>query len=292
MTLEQIKQRANAGDRRAQCVLGKRYELGLELRKNPKQALQWYEKSAEQGFIIAQMRLADMYNAMYLDDKLEDNDEAMHWFREAAKRGHPSAQVKVAEELEDSDPQEAFDWMHQAAVAGDALAQHKLAEYYEQGTGIPKNGSEAFRWYLSEEQTERSQNNNYGSYDVGRCYALGLGVQKDCDEALKRLLPIANPRTTESLLEMASAQACVAAVYIDAESQRRDLVEGYDWCSLAAIYACGWHIMSRDAAAETRDAIEKQLTKQQLQQAQSRAQELFVPEKDIYKRLGSDVPQD
>lgn len=287
MTLEQIKQKANKGDKRAQCDLGERYDIGFGVRKNRKQALLWFQKSAEQGFVPAQLHLGELYESLFLKGVEKSMDNAIHWFRKAAKHGDVSAQRKIVEEIESTDPQEAAYWLQQAANAGDIIAQEKLAGYFENGIGVPKNEDEAFRWYLSAEKLDHESG---GYFDVGRCYAFGIGTKKDHKEALKRLLPIANPKMARGLMRMACAQACVAKICLDAENGEPDIIEGYAWCSLVATYARDWNMMSRESALEVMRTLEEQLTKEQLQQAQRRSAELFVPEKEIHIRLGGVAP--
>lgn len=294
MTIEQIKLRAKNGDRRAQGVLAKRFEIGFEIRESKKQALLWYRKSAEQGFALSQFRLASMYQSMYLDEAVEEMDEAIHWYREAAKQGIVAAQRELAKAIKSEDPEDAAYWYHLAAEAGDAEAQFKLAELYEEGNGVPKNDEEAFHWYLSAEKLEEDEEAylgmmNSARYEVGRCYVVGQGVDKNSGEALKRLLPIADPRVTENSWRMSRAQIMVATVFLDPEHARRDLIEAYAWFNLAAAYAPTgrefYGIMSRESASELRDNLSAQLSNEQLKQAQLRSKELFVSQQKIDKRL-------
>lgn len=57
----QYRQQALDGDAFAQYKSGLAYEHGLGLQKNEKQALNWYQQSANQHFPDAQMRLAYAY---------------------------------------------------------------------------------------------------------------------------------------------------------------------------------------------------------------------------------------
>ncbi|MCX6894423.1 MAG: tetratricopeptide repeat protein [Verrucomicrobia bacterium] len=285
--VEWYQKAAERGHVEAQTRLAWMYQYGKGVRKNHKQAILWYKKSAAQGSVPALLHLGETYEAMYLKGVEQSTDNAAQWYRKAAKHGIVSAQLKLAEFAEDSSPQEAAYWLQQAANADDILAQEKLARCFEHGIGVPKNEAEAFLWYLSAEKLDHESG---GYFDVGRCYAFGIGIKKNPKEALKRLLPIANPKTTGALIRMACAQVCVAKVYLDAENGEPDLIEGYAWCSLVATYARDWNMMSRESALDIMSNLEEQLTKDQLQQAQKRSGELFVPEKEIHKRLGDVTP--
>ena len=288
-----MREKAVAGDAEAQysfaCIL---YE-GEGVKKNKKEAAQWYLKAAKQGHILAQETIGWAYHDGW--GVSENQEKAIHWYREAANQGSIVAQRELAELVSDEDPEEAASLYQLAAEAGDAQAQFKLAEFYERGKGVPKNDVEAFRWYLSAEQQEEADDAFLGlganvSYEVGRCYATGQGVEKNSDEALKRLLPIADPKITENPWAMSRAQIWVVTVYADPEHTKQDLVEAYAWLNLAAAYAPTgqdfFGIMSRESAAEFRETLSARLTKEQLQHAQLRSKELFVSRQKIDARLG------
>lgn len=328
-------QKAANGDVNTQYELGRLYEyggfdeFGVEVRRNQKQAVEWYQKSAEQGHAEAQSALASMYRygqgvrrsskrafywyqksaaqdcdsaqaslaELYRDGEgvAEDSEQAMFWYRKAADQGAKEYQLKLADALVDDAPHEAVHWYRLAAESNDAEAQFKLAELYEQGNGVPKNDQEAFCWYLKAEQLEANETAWCGSfnnprYEVGRCYATGRGVQKDSDEALKRLLPIADPKLTEELVEqMARAQLLVATVFADPEHARHDPIEAYVWINLAASYVPKGRQLSADVSGESlaqwRDTLGARLPHAQLQSAQQRSMELFISTVAIEKRL-------
>lgn len=209
--------------------------------------------------------------------------------RKKAAAGNIEAKRKLAELILDEELEEAVLLYQSAAEAGDAEAQFKLAELYEQGNGVPKNDEEAFRWYSESEKQAYSNFPDDSCYEVGRCYAIGQGVERNPDEALRRLLPIADPRVTNDPWRMSRAQIWVATVFADQEHVRHDLVEAYAWLNLAAAYAPTgqeFGIMSRESAAEIRENFAGRLTKEQLKQAQQRSKELFVSRQKIDERLG------
>jgi len=285
--------KAAAGDAEAQYDIACILFDGERVKKNKKEAAQWYLKAAKQGHILAQETMGWAYHDGW--GVKENQEKAIHWYREAANQGSTVAQRELAELVSDEDPEDAASLYQLAAEAGDAQAQFKLAEFYERGKGIPKNDDEAFRWYLSAEQQAEADDVFLGlganvSYEVGRCYATGQGVQKNSDEALKRLLPIADPKITEDPWLMSRAQIWVVTVFADPEHVKHDLVEAYAWLNLAAAYAPTgqefFGIMSRESAAEFRDTLGIRLSKEQLNQAQLRSKELFIPRQKIDKRLG------
>jgi TPR repeat protein len=60
-TLILLKPLAEEGNPEAQCILGNIYHLGLGVNHNIKEAIKWYQKSAKQGYLIAENNLKTIY---------------------------------------------------------------------------------------------------------------------------------------------------------------------------------------------------------------------------------------
>ena len=260
----------------AQCEAGKMLLAGNGVEENEKDGLELLQKSAEHGYAPAQIKLGSKLQ------ESGDLEKARYWYDKAIELGVPSIQRECAELLFDEDLEQASSLYQSAAEAGDAQAQFKLAELYQEGNGFPKNEEEAFHWYTEAEKQCYRNFPDDASYEVGRCYASGSGVGKNPDEALTRLLSIADPRLTNDSWTMPRAQFWVANVFADAVHDRHDLVESYAWFNLAATYASE----GQELYAKFRETIGERLTKEQQGQAQRRSKELFVPRKKIEKRLG------
>lgn len=111
--LKELKPLAEAGDRRAQFILGLMYEGGL-------------------GVSVSDSR-------------------AWGWFRLAADRGEPDAQLRVAEMHAQGigvplNMKAALDWYKKAAKSGSALAKTRIGQAYLRGRGVKVNVLEAKRW--------------------------------------------------------------------------------------------------------------------------------------------------
>lgn len=104
---------AEAGDARAQFLLGLRYETGTASEADERRAAEWFTRAAGQGHTEAQFKLALMYDA---------------------GRGV------------DQDPGEAARWYRSAAEAGLAEAQYNLGVAYLNGNGVVRDVAEAFAW--------------------------------------------------------------------------------------------------------------------------------------------------
>lgn len=112
--------KASAGEVSAQLQVGDAYAAGSGIAREPrqlaadyKQAAVWYRKAADQGSIVAQIHLADLYR----DGRgvARDMAQAVAWYRKAAE-------------------------------LGDAGAQGTLGLLYSVGMGVERDDVEAYYW--------------------------------------------------------------------------------------------------------------------------------------------------
>lgn len=89
-TLNKLAQRGHPA---AQCLLGICYQTGKGVKKDTRQAAQWYEKSAKKGFADAQSRLGHMY--LNGNEVEKDAVKAEHWLGKAAHQGVAEAQYNL-----------------------------------------------------------------------------------------------------------------------------------------------------------------------------------------------------
>ncbi len=85
----------------------------------------------------------------------------------------------IAADAADLDLEQRFQINLEKARNGDMMAQHKLAAMYEQGNGVPKDMTLAFKWY----ERSSKQGNIKAEYQVGFMYFLGNGVGQDLPQA-------------------------------------------------------------------------------------------------------------
>ena len=86
--------RADKGDREAQFELGYYYQ---NREKDFAKAVEWYTKSASQGFAKAQRLLARHYEGGTLSITGKDYDKAIFWYTKLAEKGDRNAAAKVKE---------------------------------------------------------------------------------------------------------------------------------------------------------------------------------------------------
>jgi TPR repeat protein len=84
---------AEAGDARAQLLLGDLHYHGRGVARNDAEAMRWFRLAAEQGEAEARFHLGVMYDQG--QSVPEDDAEAVRWYRLAAEQGHAPAQYNL-----------------------------------------------------------------------------------------------------------------------------------------------------------------------------------------------------
>jgi TPR repeat protein len=105
---------AEAGDPRAEALLGQMYYRGRGVAQDEREAATWFRRAADQGDTTAQFFLGGMYSE---------------------GRGVPQ------------DFAEAAKWYERAADQGDGQAQYNLGVAYARGEGVTQNLVKAHVWF-------------------------------------------------------------------------------------------------------------------------------------------------
>lgn len=138
---------------------------------NPKKAVEWYTKAAEQGLRIAQCNLGVCYkNGNGVEKNLE---EAIKWYTKAADQGY-------------------------------AEAQYYLGKAYDKGEGVAKNDSEAMKWYLKAVKN----NSPEAAYYYGGMLLEGnkqKGITKNIPEGVKYLRKAADLKNLDAINSLVGA---------------------------------------------------------------------------------------
>jgi hypothetical protein len=129
--LPDLRSRAEAGDPRAQFVLGLAHEYGYAgLTKNVAEALRWEKLAAEQGIGLAETWVGDFYyDGIGVDI---DYAQALAWYRRASEHGYAPATRYIGDFHlfglgTDRDPAGAAAWYSKASAQGDARGKARLA---------------------------------------------------------------------------------------------------------------------------------------------------------------------
>jgi len=152
-----MRKKASAGDAAAQFELAQFYVNEARTARNDKRALrdfdravEWYAKSAEQGFAQAQFELGHLY---ILGRGVEqDRAAGVGWQIEAAKQGLPEAQLEIGLQylsgaILEHDLELALDMLHKAAEQRYLPAMRQLGTMYFQAAGVEKNLVLAYQWF-------------------------------------------------------------------------------------------------------------------------------------------------
>ncbi len=143
------------------------------------------------------------------------------------------------------------------AEQGDALAQYNLGGMYFGGSDLPKDPTEAVKWF----RKSAEQGNADAQFELGLMYENGNGVPKDPTEAVKWFRKSAEQGS-------ASAQCNLGWVYEKGEGVPKDPVLAHVWYNIAG--ANGYEL-----AKEFLVRIEKGMSSEQKAEATTRARELF-----------------
>lgn len=129
--LETLQQDAESGDRKAQFLLGLRYDRGIGAAQKYTGAAKWYRLAAEQGDRESQGKLGVMYQNGY--GVVRDYIEAAKWYRLAAEQGHQNSQFSLGLLYLSGDgpPKDyivSYQWLNMSAASGMEQAREKLDE--------------------------------------------------------------------------------------------------------------------------------------------------------------------
>ncbi len=179
--VEAFEKAAENGHVGALSRLGDCYAKGRGVTKNHSKAFRWYYKAAKQGEVNAQYEVARSYKYGRGIDK--DYTEAVKWFRISANKGFMNSQFELGvcyalgEGVEECQT-EANKWFILAAEQDHAMAQSELGVRYKTGCGFEKDELKAAEWYL---KAARKGIVN-AQYEVGLCYLNGIGFLEDRDK--------------------------------------------------------------------------------------------------------------
>jgi uncharacterized protein len=238
LTKEQVlelREKAAAGDRHAQEVLGMAYELGSPGAKSDvAEALKWYRMAADQGSSIGANQIATYYDPAEVfagQHYGHEPEQALSWYRKAAERGDDSvAQYNVAAMLlQMGRRDESLEWYRKAIANGSSYAAVGLVGLYDQGLVLPgKSKHENWKAGAAYFEDLAAKGNPGAEYVMGNAHREGwLGVKKD-------------PALGFDMFRKAAAQGWTRAIllvgdcYFKGEGVRQDKVEALKWLKQAA----------------------------------------------------------
>jgi TPR repeat protein len=147
------------------------------------------------------------------------------------------------------------------AAEGDARAQSTVGLVYYRGRGVPQDYNEAAKWF----RRAADQRDAVAQLYLGLMHSQGLGVPQDYAEAVRWYRLAADQGNPE-------AQYNLGVFSASGEAWEADNVSAYMWFSLAAAHFPASDTR-RDTAVTSRDVVAKQMTRDQIAEAQKRARE-------------------
>jgi TPR repeat protein len=140
--------------------------------------------------------------------------------------------------------------VRKSAEAGNASAQYRLGLLYAGGVGVPQDYGQAKGWF----EAAAKQGHVGAQADLGTLYLQGAGAPQSAQMAMFWFSQAA---------EQGDGLACAKLGWMYAEGQGviQDSVQAHMWYSLAAA-------RGEQSAAEARDALAKQMTPVQIDEAQ------------------------
>lgn len=199
--------------------IGQMLYSGTGVEKDEAAALPWLERSAAQGNVNAQYRMAILWLSAPDADR-EKVEKALAWLEEAAGKDVPQAQYALGRLCRDGlhivkdperaaalfrraaelgsdcaafalgklllaggDPVQAVAWFTKAAEAGNQYAAYQLGKAYLTGTGVPHSTADAVKWLTASAEA----GDQYAQYLLGKLYLLGKDVPQDREAALEWL---------------------------------------------------------------------------------------------------------
>jgi TPR repeat protein len=248
-SIETLRARAEAGDAEAQSDLGSRLaRLGSRA-----EAEQWFRRAAEQGLARAKHNLG----VLYWHGEDSDTEEALNWFRAAAKAGWlPSIFVLGMLVERGGNIENAIKLYQIAAQGGLADAQDALSRlHFNRET--EKDYEIARKWA----EAAAEQGHALAIARLGTIYHEGCGVQRDPKRASAYFLEAANLGHDGAQLMAGAGMHLGIGVPVD------------------RIEAAHWLLRSAQQGNEGAQAYLEgkagmaDLTKQELEEAQRRAQQ-------------------
>jgi TPR repeat protein len=218
--------KANEGNADAEFRIGVQYELGARVKKDPKQAAEWYLKAAEKGDVRAQHSLGVLYE--FGNGVPADHAAAVQWYRKAAEKGFAPAQFSLGLCYVHGtgvplDYRQAVAWYESAAQQRNSDALLNLAYLYHNGLGVPKNEAQSFDYVRQAAEAGSAD----AQFQMGMEYQDGEhGVQPDKDLARK-------------WLRRSAEQGDVAAQFNYAMMLKAQPSEVYFWLGLATPHLTG-----------------------------------------------------
>ena len=139
---------ADKGNAEAQYHVGMMHNNGIGTPRDPRQAFEWFRKSAASSDPLGAYKLGCYYDGQGAGIVTSDSDEALKYKLVAAKAGYALAQHDVANHYaRQGNPEEALKWWKMAGDQGYPRALFSLSMAYSAGKGTPRDLSLSYAYF-------------------------------------------------------------------------------------------------------------------------------------------------
>ena len=220
----ELKNLANEGDVFAQSELGSVCEF-----LNDESAMDWYKKSASQGYYLPMNKLGNEYYNQ------GDYEEANKWYKLAGEAGYDWGWFNLANaysngngvEKDDDKAMELYKKAYELNGEAAGKSAYALGLIYDNRDDY----EDANKWY----ELAGEAGCDWGWHDLANAYSNGNGVEKDDDKAMELY-----KKAYELNGEAAGKSAYALGLIYD---NRDDYEDANKWYELAGEAGCdwGWH---------------------------------------------------
>jgi TPR repeat protein len=210
----------------AAFMLARIYERGIGMPKNPAQALTWYAKAAEFGFVPAQNVLGQACVSGY--GIAPDGRKAVGYLQTAAEKGYVPAQYNLAKVYYNGDAGVARDlkqagaWFNTAAKAGYPAALFAAGRMYDMGEGVAADQKRAIVYY----KEAAVKGDRDAEFALATFFYDGEVVEKNRATARKLFEAAAKQGQVDAMLNL-------GAMELNGDGGPADLAMAYVWLNLA-----------------------------------------------------------
>ena len=200
------------------------------------QAVEWYQKAAEEGCLDAMVALGDSY---YHGCGVEKSyDIALRWWYEAAIEGSATAMCCLGREADiRRDYKNAIRWYKRAAQYDNTFAIDRVGTAYYHGLGVDKDVAESVKWFTKSAELGEIHSQHYLAF----IYSGGEGNGKqNYAEAVKWT------RQIVAMYEDMSGEKRFPYNYHNKQATSQNYVDTYGWYNslvesavMGALYAMG-----------------------------------------------------
>jgi TPR repeat protein len=218
-----MKPAAEQGDAGREFLYAQALDKGYcGFKTDKKEAARWYRKAAEQGDMMSQRALAEMYFTG--DGMPTDYVEAKKWYLKAATQGDGHSQLRLAYLNAENhykplktDYAEAEKWFQKAAAQNTEDAQFRLGNFYL-NYKHPPDYKQGVPWL----QKAADGGNRTAMFDLGRLELAGTGMPKDVKSGLGSITKSAEGGEVQ-------AQQTLAEIYAEGKVVPKDPMQSLNW---------------------------------------------------------------